>query len=280
MTGILQVVNARYGVAGRPILNGIDLSVAGGEVVGLVGANGSGKSTLLKTIIGALPGARAGVLVDGMVIPRSRALHARQVAFVEQQAPETQLPVYDIVALGRTPHQGRFAASTSADHAIIDSALQRSGSQPLVDRVFATLSGGERQRVLIARALAQDTPFLLLDEPTNHLDLAAQADIVALIDTIAGEGSGVLLAIHDLTQAAQLCDRIVVIDHGRVLAAGPPRDVLTEALIKEVFGVDARWLTGPGGSVLAIDLLLRHHTSIPRVPAQASYPQEGLSLPS
>lgn len=220
------------------IVDGVTLDVAPGEMLGLVGPNGSGKSSLLRLIC-RLRRVASGVIrlgdKDIKTLPQSAI--ARRLAFVEQQVTtEAQLTVLDVVRLGRTPHRGSFSPWTGDDEAAVENAIEHVGLADRRMQLWLTLSGGERQRVHIARALAQTPSELLLDEPTNHLDVHHQLEILSLVRKLPVT---TIAALHDLNFAAMFCDKIAVLDHGRVVAAGTPEDVLTESLIHDVFRVRA-----------------------------------------
>lgn len=247
-----------WSVDGRTIVDGVDCTAPLGALTGLVGPNGSGKSTLLRLLTGVL-GADAGEVGFGGVdlLGLRRRERARQLAVVEQDASaELPLTVRDAVLLGRIPHRSLLAGDSAADHAIADDALARTRMTAFAGRALASLSGGERQRVHMARALAQQPRLLLLDEPTNHLDISAQLETVALLRELADEGVTVLAALHDLTLAASVCDHVVVLAGGRVVAAGPVEEVLVPEVLDEVYGVRCTVLTHPktGRPVLSFAL--------------------------
>jgi iron complex transport system ATP-binding protein len=223
----------------RPILRDVHLEVGKGDIVGLVGPNGSGKSTLLRTVYRSLRPALGVVRVGGDdVWALSARSAARRTAAVLQDATgsTTGLSVTEIVALGRTPHHGLLGRDGAEDRRAVADAIDRCGARPLADRDFASLSGGERQRVLLARALAQGPELLVLDELTNHLDIRARFE---LLDLIRSSGTTTLAVLHDLDLAARLCDQVAVLHDGEVVGAGPVLDVLTPAVLREVFGVTA-----------------------------------------
>lgn len=230
---------------GTLILDGVSLTPRPGTVTGLLGPNGSGKSTLLRLLAGVIaPDSGAVTLEDRPLDRLGRRTVARRVAVVEQQADtQVALTVLDVVRLGRVPHRRAWSPATAADEASVRSALARTGLTDKADRPWHTLSGGERQRVQIARALAQEPRELLLDEPTNHLDIQHQ---LALLDLITELRLTSVVALHDLNLAAMYCERLVVLKQGRVVANGTPREVLTESLIAEVYGVRAT-VTVPDG---------------------------------
>ncbi len=239
-----------------PILAGVDAHAEAGELVGVVGPNGSGKSTLLRTVYRALRPVAGTVTVGGTDIWHLTVREAAQrTAAVLQERPESiELTVRELVATGRTPHVGAFARDRPADRAACAAALDLVGMAGAAGRMVDTLSGGERQRVLLARALAQEPRVLVLDEPTNHLDIRFQLELLALVKSLRLTA---FVALHDLNLAADFCDRVYVLDRGRVVACGPPAEVFDVDLISRVFGVRPIRLREPGtGRIrLAFDLL-------------------------
>ncbi|MEU5700791.1 ABC transporter ATP-binding protein [Streptomyces aurantiacus] len=222
----------------RPILRDVNLEAAEGDIVGLVGPNGSGKSTLLRSVYRSLRPADGVVRVGGDDVWElsSRTAARRTAAVLQDAGTVSGLTVTEIVALGRTPHHGLMDRDGAEDHRAVAEAVDRCGVGPFADRDYVTLSGGERQRVLLARALAQQPRLLVLDELTNHLDIRARFE---LLDLIRRTGITTLAALHDLDLAARLCDHLVVLHEGAVVAAGPVLKVLTPDLLREVFGVRA-----------------------------------------
>ncbi|MER5931746.1 ABC transporter ATP-binding protein [Streptomyces sp. NPDC002054] len=236
-----------WSVAGTPVVRGVDLDIAPGETVGLLGPNGSGKSSLLRCLAGLRDPDAGTVRYDGESVRGWSARRiARRVAFVEQDSgSDSDLSVADIVGLGRTPFRDRWRGPDAADRAVVAAALDRVGLGALAGRSWRALSGGERQRAHIARALAQQPYALLLDEPTNHLDVKHRLD---LLELLAGTDQTVLVALHDLSLAARYCDRLVLMHHGRLVAAGTPEAVLTAERLAEVFEVDAELTTDALGN--------------------------------
>ena len=221
------------------VLDGLSISVPSGSLVGLVGPNGAGKTTLLRTINATLVPDEGRVLVgEENVHALSSKAVARRVATVPQDTSVPfSFPVRRVVEMGRHPHRPRFG--TDPDPGAVDRAMERTGVADLADRPIDAVSGGERQRVMVARALAQDAPVLVLDEPTASLDVNHQVATLDLVAGLVDEGRTALTAIHDLNLAARYCDAVAVLAEGRILAAGPPREVLTEDAVARAFDADA-----------------------------------------
>jgi iron complex transport system ATP-binding protein len=228
-------------VRSRAILRDVSFSLAEGERVALVGPNGAGKSTLLRVLAGTLQPTAGRVELGGVPLAGlERSEVARRLAVVPQQ---TALPfamrVEEVVALGRLPHEAPLRGTRPADRAATAAAIERVGVGHLLGRDARELSLGERQLVLLALAVAQDAPILLLDEPTVHLDLRHQVEAMELLrDLNERDGTALIAVLHDLGLAAHFFPRLVVIEHGRVVADGAPADVLTDDLIRDVFGVE------------------------------------------
>ncbi|MEM1128063.1 MAG: ABC transporter ATP-binding protein [Bacteroidota bacterium] len=232
-------------LGGTPIVKSVSLELGQGEFVALVGPNGSGKSTLLRTLYRALRPSAGVVHIQGTDLRQLPAAEvARTIAVVAQERPdEFDFNVADVVRMGRIPYLGPLGRMGASHEQVCADALTRTGAAHLAARVFHTLSGGEKQRVLIARALAQEPSILVLDEPTNHLDISAQLEILSLAASL--EGVTVVAALHDLNHAATYADRVAVIQAGVLVGCGTPDEVLTPALIEEVFAVRATVGTHP-----------------------------------
>lgn len=225
-----------WGVKDLTILHEVSADFPSGTVTGLIGPNGSGKTSLLHVIAGLRHPVRGVVQIDGENVhdwpTRARA---RRIALLEQHATTTlDLTVRQVVELGRIPHRGRWPGAADEGREQIDEALKLGRVDDLADRRWQTLSGGERQRVQLARALAQEPSLLMLDEPTNHLDLRHQLEFLS---TVRDLGITTIAALHDLDLAAAYCDRLVVLQGGHVVAAGPVDDVLSSELVLDVYGV-------------------------------------------
>ncbi len=232
----LEAAGLHLSIAEHDILRGVDLRLAPGERLGIIGPNGSGKSTLLRCLYAWHKPTRGEVHLDGQPLSATPAAQrARTVAVLAQHSePGLGLSVAEVVALGRMPHRSAWGAATEVDRAAIADALAAVGLLDWSERAFAPLSGGEKQRVLFARALAQSPALLILDEPTNHLDIRHQLD---LLDAARGLGVSVIATLHDLNLAARWCDRLCLLDQGRVRAVGTPDEVLEPGLIGSVYDV-------------------------------------------
>lgn len=225
-----------WGVKDLVILHEVSADFPSGSVTGLIGPNGSGKTSLLHVLAGLRRPVRGTVQIEGEDVHawpgRERA---RRIALLEQHASTTlDLTVRQVVELGRTPHRGRWPGPLDEGRHEVDRALRMGRVDDLAERRWQTLSGGERQRVQLARALAQEPSLLMLDEPTNHLDLRHQIDFLS---TVRELGITTVAALHDLDLAAAFCDRLVVLQGGHVVAAGPVEEVLSAELVHDVYGV-------------------------------------------
>jgi ABC-type hemin transport system, ATPase component len=241
-TPLLTAEGLTYRVAGKALVSGVDLQIGAGEFVAVIGRNGAGKSTLLNLVVGELPAAEGRVTLfgqsSGRLAPRDLA---RRRAVLAQHTPlEFDYRVLEVVLLGRIPHQ-RHGGETPGDTEIARECLARVDLRGFEERRYLTLSGGEQQRVHLARVLAQiktvgEAPRLLfLDEPTSSLDIAHQHHLLDVAKALNEEGVGVFAVLHDLNLAAQYADRVLVLAEGRVVASGPPAEVLTEAILWEAF---------------------------------------------
>lgn len=242
---LLTITNLTLRRRNRVAVDDVTLTIDPGECVGLIGPNGAGKTSLMRAALGLLPAEGHSSLAA--LPPRARA---RAAAWMPQ-AREIAWPVTvdTLVALGRIPHLPRGGRLAPADRAAVDGALARMGLDPYRDRTATRLSGGEQARVLIARALAQDTPLLLADEPIAGLDPAGQIETMQVFAGLAREGRSVLVSLHDLGLAARHCTRLVMLRAGRLVADGPPAQVLTADNLHDVFGVDAYYRDTDRGPV-------------------------------
>ncbi len=239
-------VTAGYG--GKPVLEHINIQQFSGEFVGLLGPNGCGKSTLLRVLSRTLKPESGTVSLEGKPITAWSAKEiACRLAFVPQSEPAVfDFSVRDLVLMGRHPHLARFQGESEEDYRIADEAMQEADIAFLSDRPITQLSGGERRRALLARALAQRTPLLLLDEPTAHLDITHQFELLSLVNKLTAEkGVGALAALHDLNQAAEFCDRLVLMSSGKILFTGTPEEVMTPDILRVAYHAEVRIGTNP-----------------------------------
>jgi iron complex transport system ATP-binding protein len=256
---MLDVRNLTLAYGERVALRDVSLSLAPGDLVGVVGPNASGKSSLIRAITNVAAPQSGEVRLDGSPV---RSLSQREIAQRVAVVPENPtLPeaftVLEVVLMGRTPYLGLLQSERRADWAAVRRALEQTDASHLADRRIGELSGGERQRVVVARALAQETPLLLLDEPTAHLDVGHQATVLELVlrlchppgaDGTDSRPKAVLAVVHDLTLAAQYCDRLAMLSEGRLVAFGSPQEVLSPQVLASVYrtqvSVFAHPLTG------------------------------------
>jgi len=240
--------NLKLGYEDKIIVHNLNVSIPIGKVTALVGANGCGKSTILKTLARLLEPKEGQVILDGKEIHRYATKEvAKELAILPQNpiAPEG-LTVSELVAYGRYPHQSAFSSNTKEDFKIIRWAIAATGLSEFEDRLVDELSGGQRQRAWIALALAQRTPILLLDEPTTFLDMGHQLEVLKLIRKLNQEQNcTIVMVVHDLNHAIRFANHIVCIKDGDVYVEGPPTEVLTEDVLRNVFQIEATILIEP-----------------------------------
>ncbi len=234
----LQTKDIQAVLGGTEILKGVSIAAGSGDFIGIIGPNGSGKSTLLKCIYRVLQPSGGAVYLDGRLLSDySVKESAKQIAVLAQHNYYNfEFTVQDVVLMGRSPHKRAMESDNAQDYQIVRESLELVGMSAFIERSFSTLSGGEQQRVILARALAQQTPCLVLDEPTNHMDIKYQ---LQLMDIVKGLNRTIISAVHDLNIAAMYCTLIYVMKDGRVVAAGAPEEILTAELIREVYEVEA-----------------------------------------
>ncbi|MCG7848095.1 MAG: heme ABC transporter ATP-binding protein [ANME-2 cluster archaeon] len=240
---MLEIRDLSVGYGHRHVLEQISLKASEGEVVGIIGPNGSGKTTLLKTITKVLKPISGTVFIDGMDVSEMQSTHiAKKVAVVSQVISiNFEFTVEDIVLMGRTPYIK--GSETFEDINIVRDAMEKTNTLFLKDRLITRLSGGELQRVIIARAFAQNPKILLLDEPTSHLDITNQIDILNLVKNASRKGMVVVAVIHDLNLAAYYCDKICLLQDGKLISAGTPGQVLTSSNIERAFNITVEVIT-------------------------------------
>ncbi|HEX5567073.1 MAG TPA: ABC transporter ATP-binding protein [Streptomyces sp.] len=262
----------------RTVVDGLDLDVPDGRVTVIVGPNACGKSTTLRALGRLLRPRRGSVLLDGQElagIPTRRIAQSLGLLPQTPVAPEA-ITVADLVARGRQPHQRWWQQWSEADELAVADAMARTAVTELAGRAVDELSGGQRQRVWIAMALAQETDLLLLDEPTTYLDIAHQVEVLDLVRQLNHDrGRTIVMVLHDLNQAARYADHLVAMRGGRIVAQGPPAEVVTAGLVREVFGLDSVVLPDPvTGGPLVVPGAPWHAqggaTSVPASPRKAT----------
>ena len=228
-----------------PVVDRVSLCIEPGECIGLIGPNGAGKTTLMRAAQGLLRFSGQSSLAA-----LSAAERAKTVSWMPQERVIAwPVSVEMVVALGRIPHLPKGSRMQAKDKAAVEAALARMGLLEMRHRTATALSGGEQARVLIARALAQDTPLLLVDEPTAGLDPAGQISSMQVFADLARTGHGVMVSLHDLGLAARHCTRLILLHQGQLWAEGPPKEVLTEENLRRVFGIAAHFVETDKGSV-------------------------------
>lgn len=236
---MIRIDNLSAGYGSGNIINGISASADAGQLIVLLGPNGCGKSTLIKTLIGVLNRSSGDIFINGTDIKTwSNRERARQIAYLSQaRTTLSGMSVHDVVELGRAPHRGRLGKISSDGQAAIKAAILKADIQDYKDRLVSELSGGEQARVLLARALAVDTPVLLADEPTAALDPFYQITMMQTLKAEAGNGKLVIVALHDLALAYHYADQIWMIKDGCLVQTGAPKDVLIDNVLSDVFGI-------------------------------------------
>lgn len=234
----VQALNAGY--PPRTILQDISLSVNTGQFICIIAPNGAGKSTLLKTIAGILPPLQGEVWLNGKPLDSySRRELATQIAVVGSEITALEYTAWQIVLMGRFPHLGRLSPATAKDYALVTKAMQETGIWHKKDFPCNKLSQGEQQKVIIARALAQQPKVLLLDEPTAHLDVCNQYAVLHMIKQLSlHKHLGVVAVIHDVNLALEFSTHLLLLKGGETLAFGRPQEILSAALLKELYGMD------------------------------------------
>ncbi|MGW0835765.1 ABC transporter ATP-binding protein [Streptomyces prunicolor] len=260
----LQARQLSLGYGEREIVSRLDLVLPPGRITVVVGPNACGKSTLLRAMARLLPPLEGSVLLDGRDIHRTPTKEVAAALGVLPQSPVAPdaIVVADLVGRGRYPHQGWFRRWTRADDEAVAAAMLATDVLDLADRSVDELSGGQRQRVWIAMALAQETDVLLLDEPTTYLDISHQLDVLDLLtDLNRARGVTLALVLHDLNLACRYADHLIAMKAGRIVAEGPPGDIVTASLVHEVFGLRSAVIPDPASGTPMVVPLGRHHVT-------------------
>lgn len=235
----LEIENLNVALSGKSILKDMALTVESGDFVGIIGPNGSGKSTLLKSIYRTIKPKSGTIYLDDKSIHQlPYKVTAQKMAVVGQHNDHAfDFTVYELVMMGRSPYKGFLEKDSKKDNEIVMNALDQVSLTGYEDRSYETLSGGEKQRVILARALSQESELLILDEPTNHLDVRHQLEIMEVVKNLS---TTVMFAVHDLNIALMYCNKVCIIEKGRIIAAGKPKELITPEMIEQVYGVKSQ----------------------------------------
>ncbi|MGY5266553.1 ABC transporter ATP-binding protein [Paraclostridium bifermentans] len=253
----LQVKNLEFSIDKKEILKNISFEIPKGSFVGIIGPNGSGKSTILKNIYRLYKPDRGHIILDNKNLLNMKDKDcAKEIAVLAQESnSQFDFTVEQIVKMGRYPYKSVFEDYSKKDLDMVTDMLKRVGLEDYIGRSFSKLSGGEKQRTLIARALVQDTEFLILDEPTNHLDIGYQ---IQLMDLVKSLNITTLSAIHDMNMASMYCDYLIVMKDGKIKNCGSVKEVITEEMLKEIFGVNAYVGVNPMNNKLQVSFMHSH----------------------
>lgn len=244
------------------VIDRLDLCIAPGAITSIVGANGCGKSTLLRALARLLAPRGGQVILDGKQLHHTPSKQVARILGLLPQSPIAPegIAVADLVGRGRHPHQRLLARWNARDYEAVAAALAATSTADLADRSVDELSGGQRQRVWIAMALAQEPDILLLDEPTTFLDVAHQIEVLDLLtDLNRDRGTTIVMVLHDLNLAARYSDELVALRNGQIYATGPPSDVVTPALVRDVFGMNSQVIADPVSASPIVMPIGRHH---------------------
>lgn len=261
-THLFQAEQLVAGYDQKTILHGIDLIVPSHKISVIIGANGCGKSTLLKALARLIKPQSGNITLDGKPLGKIPSKQLARVIGLLPQSPIVPegISVADLVGRGRYPHQSLFSGWTTRDYEAVAEAMEMMDITEYANHPIDELSGGQRQRVWIAMALAQQTDILFLDEPTTFLDIAYQVEILDLLtDHNRKHGTSIVMVLHDINLSARYADYILALHHGRLVAEGPPSEVITNTLIKDIFGLDCTVIQDPvSGSPMVVPKG-RHH---------------------
>lgn len=260
---LLAAEHVELGYDGAAIIADLSVTVPPGRITSIVGANACGKSTLLRGMARLLPARSGCVLLDGKSIHR---MPTREVAMMIGLLPQSPISpdgitVADLVARGRHPHQTWFRRWSAADEEAVTDAMRATGVLDLAERDVEHLSGGQRQRVWIAMALAQGTAMLLLDEPTTFLDVTHQIELLDLLVDLNARGRTIVLVLHDLNLAARYSHHLIALRGGTLVAQGDPADVVDQAFVRDVFGLDCRVIEDPVSGTPLVVPIGRHRAA-------------------
>jgi len=244
----LSAENLTLGYGSKIICEALDVTIPSGQLTVIVGPNGCGKSTLLKSLCRLLKPKQGHVILNGEQIQRMPSKEvAKMLGFLPQSSPTPdRVTVEELIARGRHAHQGLFSQWSIEDERAVKQAMRVTRVEEFAEHSVDALSGGQRQRVWIAMLLAQETPILMLDEPTTYLDISHQLELLELFKKLKQQqGNTIVAVLHDLNQACRYADNLVVLSGGKIVAQGSPNELMTESLVKQVFGLDSLIIPDP-----------------------------------
>ena len=248
---MIELKNVSAGYQGKTVVQDVDLTFERGKITILVGPNGSGKSTLLKSMVGILPCTMGEIIVNGISAKEMNAKQlAKITAYLAQNKKAPDISVMKMVLHGRFPHLGYPRKYRPIDLEKAKRAINWAGLEAETETLVSKLSGGMQQKVYIAMALAQDTEVILMDEPTAYLDVAHQLRLMEMVKKLAKEGKTIVMVLHDLTQAMQIADRVVVMKEGRIISQGSPEEIYINKSLEEAFGVKIQKLQTEEGETV------------------------------
>lgn len=238
----IQLENVHVTLDSKEVLHGIDFKVEKGQFLGLIGPNGSGKTTLVKAIANLLPIQKGEITIQQKDhLAYNQKEFAKQIGYVPQETVVGfDFIAREIVAMGRHVHGSFFKRETREDRQTVETAMKETKTIHLAEQSVLSLSGGQKQLIMIAKALAQDTPIILLDEPISALDIYYQVHILSLLKRLCAEGRTIIIVLHDLNLAARFCDELLLLNDGKVQKHGRPEEVLDQSLLKKIYHIQAK----------------------------------------
>jgi len=245
---VIQTKNLNWDYNGIKVLDNVSIDIRFGTFTGILGPNGAGKTTLLKQILNLLQVEKKSILIRGTDI---KSYSRKEISKIEAYVPQNvkidfNFTVEQIVLMGRTPFMGRFDRESQKDIQIAEWAMKETGVLNFKDKLITHLSGGELQRVVIARALTQEPVIMALDEPTSHLDIHHQINILSILRTLAKrEGLTIVAVLHDFNHALEYCDNLFLLDQGKIVNSGPPEDVITPKVMKDIYNLNVKITRNP-----------------------------------
>ncbi len=236
---MIKIDKLNFSFGDKPILKDINLTIARGELIGIIGANGSGKTTLLKCIIGLYQSNQAVYLDDKAIESYSYKERAKKIALMHQsEMVNFDFSCFEVVSLGRFAYLGSFGSLSNKDLTVINEQMTATKTTVFSNRAITQLSGGERQRIMFAKTLVQQSPYFLLDEPSSTLDIKHEKEIFELAQRLVAKNCGIMISVHNIRLAAKYCQRLILLSDGEIIADGRPEQVITEQNLKKAYDVE------------------------------------------